>query len=258
MACKPIAPPPFPFVTLTKVADYRTGSVGEKCNFFCDSVSNRQMAGLSILSKLPEDGQEGAAFVGRTDAADVSRRAFIFGGAAAVSGIAFWGLRRATVAAAQPLAPDEGPRSVTVVRFSAAGEEIGRTTGPRIVRSDEEWRRRLGADAYWVMRHADTERPFTGALLHEERRGIFQCAGCDLALFSSKTKFDSGTGWPSFWQPIAPENIVESPDGSLMVVRTAVSCRLCDGHLGHVFTDGPEPTGLRYCMNSVALKFAAA
>jgi peptide-methionine (R)-S-oxide reductase len=186
------------------------------------------MSEQSIFGDVPNERQEAAE---RREG--LSRRFFIFGGAAAMSGLAFWGLRRSTVAPAE-------------------------TTGPRIVRADEEWRRRLGPDAYWVMRHADTERPFTGSLLHEERRGVFTCAGCDLALFSSKTKFDSGTGWPSFWQPIAPENIVESPDGSLMVVRTAVSCRLCDGHLGHVFTDGPKPTGLRYCMNSVALKFVAA
>jgi peptide-methionine (R)-S-oxide reductase len=194
----------------------------------------------------------------KSDGGERSRRAFIFGGAAAVSGLAFWGLRRATVAAARPLAADEGPRVVTVVRFSPDGAETARTTGPRVRKSDEEWRRLLGRDAYWVMRHADTERPFTGALLNEERRGVFCCAGCGLALFSSAAKYETGTGWPSFWQPIAQENVVESPDGSLMEVRTAVSCRLCDGHLGHVFTDGPRPTGLRYCMNSVAMAFVAA
>jgi peptide-methionine (R)-S-oxide reductase len=199
------------------------------------------------MSQIDQSENTGSSF---------GRRAFIFGGAAAASGLIFWGLRRGTVAPAQPLAAGEGPRSVTVVRFSPDGQEIVRTTGPRLILTEDEWRRRLGRDAYWVMRHEDTERPFTGALLHEERRGVFRCAGCDLDLFSSLAKFDSGTGWPSFWQPIAPENIRESPDGSLVEVRTAVSCRLCDGHLGHVFTDGPQPTGLRYCINSVALKFA--
>ena len=90
---------------------------------------------------------------------------------------------------------------------------------------------------------------------NEHDRGIFRCICCDLALFSSETKFDSGTGWPSFWQPIAKENVVDEVDGSLMTIRTAVSCRLCDAHLGHVFDDGPPPTGLRYCMNSVSLRF---
>jgi peptide-methionine (R)-S-oxide reductase len=187
-----------------------------------------------------------------------SRRAFVFGGAATLSGLAFFALRRATVAPARPLDSDEGPREVTVALIGADGARTGTETVPRLVKSDDEWQRVLGRDAYWVLRHANTERPFTGALLHEERRGIFRCAGCDLALFSSRSKFDSGTGWPSFWEPIAPENVVETPDGSQMVVRTAVSCRLCDGHLGHVFDDGPAPTGLRFCMNAVALKFVPA
>jgi len=207
------------------------------------------------LRVVQGENADAAEIAARERRGERSRRAFIVGGAAAVSGLAFWGIRRATVAAARPLAANEGPREVTIAQFGADGRKTGTVTVPRLIKSDDEWRRVLGRDAYWVMRHADTERAFTGSLLEEERRGMFRCAGCDLALFSSAAKFDSGTGWPSFWEPIAPENVVETPDGSLMVVRTAVSCRLCDGHLGHVFTDGPKPTGLRYCMNSVAMRF---
>ena len=195
---------------------------------------------------------------GRPDPTDLSRRLFIFGGAAAASGLVFWGLRRSTVEPARPLRKGEGQRVVTVTRFGADGEPVGQTTGPRIYRTDEEWHKRLSPDAYRVMRLAETEPPFSGVLLHENRRGIFRCAGCELDLFSSKAKYDSRTGWPSFWEPIAPENIREAPDGSTMQVRTAVSCRVCDGHLGHVFNDGPKPTGLRFCINSLALMFVAA
>jgi peptide-methionine (R)-S-oxide reductase len=122
---------------------------------------------------------------------------------------------------------------------------------------DAEWRKRLAPDQYAVLRQSATELPFTSPLLHEERRGLFACAGCGLDLFSSATKFDSGTGWPSFWAPL--ENAVgEERDASFGMVRTAVHCRRCGGHLGHVFADGPKPTGLRYCMNGVALTFKPA
>ena len=123
--------------------------------------------------------------------------------------------------------------------------------------TDDEWKKRLSPEAYDVLRHQGTEYPGTSPLLNEHRAGIFSCAGCDLALFDAKTKFESGTGWPSFYQPL-PNAVVTSSDTSLGMDRTEVHCRRCGGHLGHVFDDGPQPTGLRYCMNGVALKFTPA
>ncbi len=123
-----------------------------------------------------------------------------------------------------------------------------------VVHTDAEWRKLLAPDQYVVLRQAGTERPFTSPLLHEERTGTFACAGCDLPNFSSKTKFDSGTGWPSFWAPLDGA-VKQTDDHSYGMIRSAVSCSRCDGHLGHVFDDGPKPTGLRYCMNGLALKF---
>jgi peptide-methionine (R)-S-oxide reductase len=126
-----------------------------------------------------------------------------------------------------------------------------------IQRSDAEWQKLLTADQFAVLRKSATERPYTSPLLHEERPGTFVCAGCQLDLFSSATKFDSKTGWPSFWAPL-DKAVGTIRDTSFGVVRTAVHCRRCGGHLGHVFDDGPKPTGLRYCMNGVALSFRPA
>jgi peptide-methionine (R)-S-oxide reductase len=131
------------------------------------------------------------------------------------------------------------------------------SAGFRVVRTPAEWRRLLGAQRYSVLREAATERAFSSPLLNEHRKGVFTCAGCMLPLFSSATKFDSGTGWPSFWKPL-PQRVVTRPDHSLVIERTEVICARCGGHLGHVFDDGPNPTGLRYCMNGLALNFKAA
>ena len=134
------------------------------------------------------------------------------------------------------------------------------TPPPRIyevTHSDDEWRKLLTPAQYDVLRQEGTERPFTSALLDEHRNGTFACAGCDLPLYSSKTKFESGTGWPSFYQPL--DNAVgTTSDRTFGMVRTEVHCRRCGGHLGHVFDDGPQPTGLRYCINGVALAFTPA
>ena len=125
----------------------------------------------------------------------------------------------------------------------------------RIVRSDEEWRRLLTPEQYEVTRRKGTEAPGSSPLVDEHRRGTFDCVCCDLPVFSSKTKYDSHTGWPSFWQPLDRRHVREEEDRSLADARTEVLCARCDAHLGHVFDDGPRPTGLRYCMNGVALKF---
>jgi peptide-methionine (R)-S-oxide reductase len=126
-----------------------------------------------------------------------------------------------------------------------------------VTRSDHAWKEMLTPEQYAVLRHEKTERPNTSPLLNEHRKGTFACAGCDQPLFASETKFDSGTGWPSFYRPL-PNAVGEKEDNTLFATRTEVHCKRCGGHLGHVFNDGPKPTGLRYCMNGVALKFSPA
>jgi peptide-methionine (R)-S-oxide reductase len=133
-------------------------------------------------------------------------------------------------------------------RIRAAGESF------EVTLSDDEWRKRLSPARFEILRRAGTEQPWSSLLEYEHRRGIYSCAGCDLALFSSTTKFESGTGWPSFYAPL-PNAVRTKSDYSLIEPRTEVHCRRCGGHLGHVFDDGPKPTGLRYCMNGLALLF---
>jgi peptide-methionine (R)-S-oxide reductase len=187
----------------------------------------------------------------------MERRSFLGTVGAALGGLLslrFAGERTASAAGL----PSGTPKEVTIVEFTNAGERKDKVEVAVVKMTDQEWKKLLSPDAYEVTRHDGTERAFTGALLNIHDKGVFRCICCDTALFSSATKFESGTGWPSFWAPIAKENIVESTDISIGMRRTAVSCRRCDAHLGHVFDDGPKPTGLRYCMNSVALKFAKA
>lgn len=125
----------------------------------------------------------------------------------------------------------------------------------KVIKSDEEWKRILSPEQYYITRQAGTEAPYSSSLLNIHESGAFECVCCDLPLFDSKTKFESNTGWPSFWEPIAKRNVQERTDYSLAETRTEVLCARCDAHLGHVFADGPKPTGLRYCMNGVGLKF---
>lgn len=149
------------------------------------------------------------------------------------------------------------PANVVIENFSASGESLGKATVPRTVKTDAEWRKQLGEASFVVTRHEGTERPYSGKYNEHHGDGLYRCICCETALFDSRTKFESGTGWPSFWKPISNANVREKSDRSLMMMRTEVRCTRCDAHLGHVFDDGPDPTGLRYCMNSVALNFVA-
>lgn len=153
--------------------------------------------------------------------------------------------------------PAETPSRASQAKQMPSGPTLtdGEFDGKEIVKTDAEWKKELPADAYNVLREQGTERPYSGKLTTNHKHGTYYCAACGLAIFSSEAKFESGTGWPSFFQPIFKKNVIEKEDNSLGEVRTEIECARCHSHLGHVFDDGPKPTGLRYCMNSVAMKF---
>lgn len=191
----------------------------------------------------------------RRDGEGVTRRDFLTVAALAAGGPSLLSLRGIGEARAMsPAAADD----VVIVQFSDAGVRQGTSRVPKVVKSESEWRKQLSPLAFEVTRHADTERPFSGAYWNLHETGIFRCVCCDTALFRSAEKFDSGTGWPSFWQPIAKENVVGPKKQSATGDETEATCRRCDAHLGDVFDDGPRPTGLRYCIDSVSLRFVKA
>jgi methionine-R-sulfoxide reductase len=160
--------------------------------------------------------------------------------------------------AATPTQSAKEPAMVSVKVFNEKGELVGPIKMPKVIKTDEQWKKQLTADQYVIARAKGTERPFCGNLLDNHQDGIYSCICCGLPLFSSNSKFNSGTGWPSFFQPVAKENVLEHSDVTLGMARTEILCARCDCHLGHVFDDGPRPTGLRFCVNSESLKFTAA
>lgn len=190
------------------------------------------------------------------DSTKIRRRTFLISAIAGMGGLALWQWRTRGVSDA--VSAHTVSTDITIVLFSDRGERLKTVTMKKVTKTPAEWRKQLTPNVYDITRNADTEMAFSGQYWNLHDKGIYRCICCDNALFDSATKFDSGTGWPSFWQPLAKENVTEIRDSSFGMVRTAVSCSECDAHLGHVFDDGPEPTGLRYCMNSASLRFVKA
>jgi len=188
---------------------------------------------------------------------EIDRRQFLALGSLGAAALALAALRRAAAALPAParIMPATTADDVLIVMFDDHGKRTGESKVPRVVKTDAEWKKLLSPLAYSVTRHEDTEYAFSGPYWDNHAAGIYRCICCDTALWSSADKYDSGTGWPSFTKPLAKENIVEKHDSTFGMERTAISCARCDAHQGHLFDDGPPPAGLRYCINSVSMRF---
>jgi peptide-methionine (R)-S-oxide reductase len=186
--------------------------------------------------------------------AQVIRRRSLLIAPFAIVGVAVLAIRRG-YNSGDSVSSGDSNADVTVFEFNDRGQKLGPARVKKVVRSSSEWRKQLSAEQYYVARQQGTDVAFSGTFFQMHQAGLFRCICCDTAVFSSDTKFDSGTGWPSFWAPIAEENVRTRSDFSMLIKRTEVHCARCDAHLGHVFNDGPEPTNLRYCLNESSLRF---